>query len=68
MKARVRERALEAVLAFRDHASSLRDIQTSIDLIESSVKGMDFDAFREDIKTVAAVERMMQMISEAAVR
>ena len=29
---------------------------------------MDFDAFREDIKTVAAVERMMQIISEAAVR
>ncbi len=55
-------------MPFRDHASSLRDIQTSIDLIESSVKGMDFDAFREDIKTVAAVERMMQIISEAAVR
>ncbi len=55
-------------MRFRDHASSLRDMQTSIDLVESFVKGMDFDAFREATKTVAVVERMMQIISEAAVR
>ena len=29
---------------------------------------MDFDAFREDPKTVAAVERKLPIISEAAVR
>jgi uncharacterized protein with HEPN domain len=29
---------------------------------------MDFDAFREDPKTVAAVERKLLLISEAAVR
>ena len=29
---------------------------------------MDFDAFRQDPKTIAAVERKLQVISEAAVR
>jgi uncharacterized protein with HEPN domain len=29
---------------------------------------MDFDAFRQDPKTVAAVERKLQVISEAATR
>src|ERR1700674_795531 len=29
---------------------------------------LDFDAFREDPKTIAAVERKLQVISEAAVR
>lgn len=52
-------------MPFRDHASSLRDMQTRIDLTESFVKGMDFDAFREDIKTVAAVERMKQIIQRS---
>lgn len=29
---------------------------------------MDLDAFREDLRTVAAVERKLQKVSEAAVR
>ncbi len=55
-------------MPFRDHLSYLRDIDTSIKLIESFIEGMDFDTFCSDRKTVAAVERMMQIISEAAMR
>ena len=40
----------------------------SIERIESHVAGMSFDAFREDIKTIDAVERNFQKISEAAIR
>jgi len=32
------------------------------------VRGMDFEAFREDPKTIAAVERKLLLVSEAAVR
>ena len=55
-------------MPFRDQLSYLHDIDASIDLIQSFVEGMDFDAFCNDRKTVAAVERMMQIISEAAIR
>jgi len=37
-------------------------------MIETFTSGMDFEAFREDPKTVAAVERELQIVSEAAVR
>ena len=37
-------------------------------MIEQFTHGMDFEAFREDPKTVAAVERKLLVISEAAVR
>ena len=37
-------------------------------MIETFTAGMDLDEFREDPKTVAAVERKLQMISEAAIR
>lgn len=37
-------------------------------LIEEFTSGMDFEHFREDPKTVAAVERKLLVISEAAVR
>jgi uncharacterized protein with HEPN domain len=37
-------------------------------MIENFISGMDFDAFRADPKTVAAVERKRLIISEAAVR
>jgi uncharacterized protein with HEPN domain len=40
----------------------------AIDMIDAFTSGMDFDAFREDPKTVAAVERKLLVISEAAVR
>jgi len=37
-------------------------------MIETFTAGMDLEAFREDPKTIAAVERKLQVISEAAVR
>jgi uncharacterized protein with HEPN domain len=40
----------------------------AIDMIERFTLDMDFEAFREDPKTVAAVERKLQLISEAATR
>jgi uncharacterized protein with HEPN domain len=46
----------------------LRDIVDAIGPIEAFTSGMDFEAFREDPKTVAAVERKLQIISEAAIR
>jgi len=47
-------------LPFRDTDTSLRDIAAAIELIEAFTAGMDFDAFRQDAKTVAAVERKLQ--------
>jgi len=55
-------------MPFRDARSSLGDILASIRLIEQFVQGMDFEAYRQDEKTQAAVERKMLIISEAAVR
>jgi uncharacterized protein with HEPN domain len=55
-------------LPFSDADGSLRDIADAIALIETFTAGMDFEAFREDPKTVAAVERKLQIISEAAIR
>lgn len=55
-------------MPFRDQASSLRDIYRSISFIEGFIEGMDLHAFRKDQKTVAAVERMLQIIREAAIR
>jgi len=55
-------------LPFREAALSLRDILDSIDMIAEFVYGMDLEAFRADPKTVAAVERKLLLISEAAVR
>jgi uncharacterized protein with HEPN domain len=55
-------------LPFKDENNSLRDIVDAIGMIEAFNSGMDFEAFREDPKTVAAVERKLQIISEAAIR
>ncbi len=55
-------------MLFKDEDGSFRDIADAIRMIESFTAGMDFDAFREDPKTVAAVERKLQIISEAAIR
>jgi uncharacterized protein with HEPN domain len=46
----------------------LQDILEATALIERFTAGMSFDQFRSDLKTVAAVERKLQLISEAAVR
>ncbi|HEV2383276.1 MAG TPA: hypothetical protein VG206_26210 [Terriglobia bacterium] len=53
-----RKAAREAVLAFGESSLPLRDIVASIDAIESFTAGMDFEAFRADAKTMAAVERV----------
>jgi len=37
-------------------------------MIGEFARGMDFETFREDPKTVAAVERKLLLVSEAAVR
>jgi uncharacterized protein with HEPN domain len=50
-------------LPFREPALSLRDIVDGIDMIVQFVDGMDFEAFRADPKTVAAVERKLLLIS-----
>jgi uncharacterized protein with HEPN domain len=55
-------------LPFREPALSLQDIIDGIDMIVEFVRDMDLEAFREDPKTVAAVERKLLLISEAAVR
>lgn len=47
---------------------SLRDILRAIRGIYSDTDGMDFEAFRADPKTVRAVERGLQIVSEAAIR
>ena len=46
----------------------LRDILDSIDQIEQFTVGMDLESFRLDPRTVAAVERHLEKISEAARR
>jgi uncharacterized protein with HEPN domain len=55
-------------MPFEDARSHLGDILESILLIEQFVAGMDFEAYRCDSKTQAAVERKMLIISEAAIR
>jgi len=55
-------------LPFRDPTLSLQDMLDGIDMITQFVRGYDLGAFREDPKTVAAVERKLLLISEAAQR
>jgi uncharacterized protein with HEPN domain len=55
-------------LPFSEPSLSLADIRDAVAAIEEFTKNMDFDTFREDPKTIAAVERKLQAISEAAVR
>src|ERR1017187_3673466 len=55
-------------LPFRDFSRAFRDIANAISLIEEFTSGMDSDGFREDPRTIAAVERKLLVISEAAIR
>jgi uncharacterized protein with HEPN domain len=55
-------------LPFRDTNTSPRDIGDAIDSIGRFTDGRGFEAFREDPKTIAAVERKLLVISEAAIR
>ena len=46
----------------------LQDILDSIGLIDAFVQGMDFEGYKSDLKTQSAVERQLQIITEAAYR
>src|SRR5271170_8115946 len=53
---------------FRNAKSHLEDILQSIDHIDDFLTGLDFEGYREDRKTRSAVERELQIITEAAIR
>lgn len=55
-------------MPFRDAEQHLRDILESINNIDTFLGDMDFDVYRGDVKTKSAVERQMQIITEAAIR
>jgi uncharacterized protein with HEPN domain len=55
-------------LPFRDTERHLRDILESIDRINEFVGEMDLAAYQLDEKTKAAVERKMQILTEAVIR
>ena len=46
----------------------LRDILEAIEAIDQFRAGMDFEAFSTNPMAIAAVERKLQILSEAAVR
>jgi uncharacterized protein with HEPN domain len=49
-------------------ARALRDMAHHIDLAASFVAGIDYDTFRDDLRTVYAVTRCLEIISEASRR
>src|ERR1039457_1470611 len=51
-----------------DAATALRDIARNIDLATQFVAGIDYEAFRDDTRTVYAVTRCLEIISEASRR
>jgi uncharacterized protein with HEPN domain len=55
-------------LPFEDFSLPLRDILDSVESIEEFTRGLTLETFEEDAKTVAAVERKLQIVSEAAIR
>jgi uncharacterized protein with HEPN domain len=55
-------------LPFEDARSNLADILEAILAIDRFVEGMDLDAYSQDERTHAAVERKLLVISEAAIR
>lgn len=55
-------------MPFKDDRQHLLDIIEAIDLIATFVGELDFDAYRNDRKTKSAVERQIQILTEAAKR
>jgi uncharacterized protein with HEPN domain len=53
---------------FRNAQTHLEDILQSIDHIDEFLAGIDFEEYRQDRKTRSAVERELQIITEAAIR
>lgn len=55
-------------MPFKGNEAHFQDILEGINLIESFLGNMDFEAYSADLKTRSAVERQMQIITEAAKR
>ena len=55
-------------MPFRDARTHLQDILASIALIDAFITGLDYERYRADQKTKSAVERQLQIITEAAYR
>ena len=55
-------------MPFREPSLALQDIADAIAAIHQFTQEMDAVAFHSDAKTIAAVERKLLVISEAAVR
>ena len=55
-------------MPFREAWLLLQDILDAISQITAFTEGMELDAFRADAKAIAAVERKLLIISEAAIR
>lgn len=55
-------------MPFRNAQTHLEDILQSIDHINEFLAGIDFEGYRQDRKTRSAVERELQIITEAAIR
>jgi len=49
-------------------AAALRDMEHHIDLANQFVAGLDYEAFQDDTRTVFAVTRCLEIISEASRR
>jgi uncharacterized protein with HEPN domain len=53
---------------FRNARTHLEDILQSTEHIDEFLLGIDFEGYKEDRKTRSAVERELQIITEAAIR
>jgi uncharacterized protein with HEPN domain len=56
------------LLPFSDAERLFKDILESIEQIDRFIANMDFPAYEQDEKTKAAVERKMQILTEAVIR
>ena len=50
----------------RSELARLKDIRLAADLAREFAKGMSFDTFEQDLKTIAAVERQLMIVGEAS--
>jgi len=55
-------------MPFRDPQRHLEDVLDAIDKIEGFIGDIDLTAYRADEKTKAAVERKLQILTEAIIR
>ncbi len=55
-------------MPFKDGIVHLRDILESIEYIDQFLSGMEYESYSFDRKTRSAVERELQIITEAAIR